>query len=266
MSIASSSRGITPVVVAAIAIALSACGGGSGTPSSAGATSALKLAAVGVTTSLTAVTACAALEGKSAGGATVVSAVLAFADGAYTSPGWPLSGNEDDATAWPLWLTGPGNGVGSLQFLVQDTTVKNYLARDPLAISLTYEWNSNPATLQSMALLNDATNTDLRPFVRDGGKLILWHGGNDAAVTIRATTAFHEGARKATGVGSFDRSVRYYTAPGVSHCFGGPGADQADLLSAIPAPHPERRGPPLALGPHRHAISSPRSSADRPPR
>jgi pimeloyl-ACP methyl ester carboxylesterase len=475
VSIALSSRGIAQVVVAAIATALSACGGGGGTPSSAGATSSLKLAAVGVTTSLTAVTACAALEGKSAGGATVVSAVLvpgtpalpthckvnaliaprlnmelrvpnewngklhhlggggyngtippadaaalsggyanvssdsghqgtpvdatfalhdshaaqlfgsgsvpavtvaatellrlaygqtpsrtyfegcsnggrealmaaqrnpdlfdgiiarapaynwggfqghfnrnykalaavgaaftpdkiallagavrtacdakdgivdgvvsnpaactfdpailrctggveagnnclsdaqlaavnswttpaSFADGAYTSPGWPLSGNEDDAAAWPLWLTGPGgNGVGSLQFLFQDTTVKNYLARDPLAVSLTYEWNSNPATLQSMALLNDATNTDLRPFVRNGGKLILWHGGNDAAVTIRATTAFYEAARQVTGVGSFDRSVRYYTAPGVDHCSGGPGADQADLLSALNA-------------------------------
>jgi hypothetical protein len=159
-----------------------------------------------------------------------------FADGAYTSPGWPLSGNEEDATAWPLWLTGPGgNGVGSLQFLFQDTTVKNYLARDPLATSLTYEWNSNPATLRSMALLNDATNTDLRPFVRNGGKLILWHGGNDAAVTIRATTAFYQAARQATGGGSFDRSVRYYTAPGVNHCSGGPGADQADLLSALDA-------------------------------
>ena len=33
----------------------------------------------------------------------------------------------------------------------------------------------------ALAALNDATNTDIRPFRDSGGKLLLWHGGNDAA-------------------------------------------------------------------------------------
>lgn len=157
-----------------------------------------------------------------------------FADGAYTSPGWPLTGNEDDPQAWTLWFTGAaGNGIGSAQFLFQDTTVKNYLARNPLANSLTYEWNSHRAELQSMALLNDATNSDIRPFVKKGGKLILWHGAVDSAVTYRNTTAYYQGVEQALGTSNFEKSVRYYIAPGVAHCSGGPGADKSDLLTAL---------------------------------
>lgn len=159
-----------------------------------------------------------------------------FVEGVYTNPGWALSGNEDDPGAWPLWLTGPGgNGVGSLQFLFQDTTVKNYLARDPAANSLTYEWESNRAALAHMASLNDATNTDLRPFLRSGGKLILWHGGNDSALSSKATIAYYRAAQLATGAGRLHQGVRFYIAPGVNHCSGGPGADRSDLLAALDA-------------------------------
>jgi len=75
-----------------------------------------------------------------------------FGNGAYTSPGWALSGNEDDpsgpggAGGWPTWLTGStGNGSDGLQALFQDGIVKYYLAKDPTANSLAYDWDSNPA-------------------------------------------------------------------------------------------------------------------------
>ena len=35
------------------------------------------------------------------------------------------------------------------------------------------------------------------------------------------------------GQANADTFVRYYTAPGVNHCAGGPGADSADLLTAL---------------------------------
>ena len=150
--------------------------------------------------------------------------------GRYTYAGWPLSGNEDVAGAWDPWVT----AVPSLQYLFQDTTVKNYLARDPAANSLAYDFESDPDALFAMAALNDATNPQIQPFAGAGGKLILWHGGNDSALSIDATSAYYRQVVDALGgQANADTFVRYYTAPGVNHCAGGPGADSADLLTAL---------------------------------
>ena len=158
-----------------------------------------------------------------------------FGNGAYASPGWPLSGNEDDPQAWAIWVSGAtGNGSTGLQYFFQDTTVKNYLARDANANSLTYDFDSNQGALLGLASLNDATNTDLRPFMNAGAKLILWHGTNDSALSNRATTIYYEGLKTAMGgQATLDKFVRYYQAPGVNHCFGGPGADSVDLVTVL---------------------------------
>jgi pimeloyl-ACP methyl ester carboxylesterase len=153
----------------------------------------------------------------------------------YRNAGWSLTGNEDDPGAWAAWETGNGTLANALQFAFQDTTVKNYLARDPAANSLTYTpWDQNQNALFALAALNDATNADIRPFKNSGGKLILWHGGNDPALSKNATIEYY--GRVATAVGgqaNEDEFARLYIAPGVNHCAGGPGADTADLLGAL---------------------------------
>ena len=153
----------------------------------------------------------------------------------FRNSGWSLTGNEDSPTALGLWVTGNGTVTNALQFLFQDTTVKNYLARDPAANSLTYApWDQNQNALYAMAALNDATNANILPFANSGAKLILWHGGNDAALSKNSTTAYYDGAVAAVGgQTAADAFMRYYIAPGVDHCAGGPGADTADLLTAL---------------------------------
>lgn len=155
-------------------------------------------------------------------------------NGTFRNAGWSLTGNEDDPGAWQTWETGGGNVAGALQFLFQDTTVKNYLARDPAANSLTYTpWDQNQNALYALAALNDATNTDIRPFINSGGKLILWHGSNDAALSVNSTAEYVANMRNTVGATNADASTRFYVAPGVNHCAGGPGADGADLLTAL---------------------------------
>ena len=159
-----------------------------------------------------------------------------FSKGAYTNPGWSLTGNEDDPGALLRWLTGPnGDGTGATQTGFQDTTVKNYLARDPSANSLTYVWDSNPAAMYGMAALNEANNADLRPFINSGGKLILWHGTNDPAISYKGTAEYHQRVGQQVGQAALAQFSRLYIAPGVNHCSGGPGADNADLLTPLDA-------------------------------
>ena len=65
----------------------------------------------------------------------------------YRNAAWSLTGNEDNAGAWPLWVTGNGTLTTAYQYRFQDTTVKYYLARDPNANSLTYApWDQNQST------------------------------------------------------------------------------------------------------------------------
>jgi len=165
--------------------------------------------------------------------------------GTFRNAGWSLTGGEDDPGALGTWVTGSASPAlrsaegaaavtGALQFLFQDTTVKNYLARDPTANSLTYTpWDGNQNALYAMAALNDATSTDIRPFIDSGAKLILWHGGNDAALSVNSTAEYHANMRNTVGAANADASTRFYVAPGVNHCAGGPGADRSDLLGAL---------------------------------
>ncbi len=153
----------------------------------------------------------------------------------FRNAGWSLTGSEDSPTGLGLWVTGNGNVSNALQYLFQDTTVKNYLARDPGANSLAYSpWDQNQSALAAMAALNDATNSNIKPFIDRGAKLILWHGGNDAALSKNSTAEYYNNVvSNVGGQGAADAFMRFYVAPGVDHCAGGPGADTADLLAAL---------------------------------
>ena len=152
----------------------------------------------------------------------------------YRSKGYNLTGNEDDPMGFGIWVSGNGDVSKAGQYLFQDTTVKYYLARDPKADSLKYSpWDQNQNALYALAALNDATQTDIRPFIKAGGKLIVWHGGSDAALSVNSTIEYMTNMEKSVGAENAAASTRFYVAPGVDHCEGGVGADKTDLLTAL---------------------------------
>ncbi|MGC2618963.1 MAG: tannase/feruloyl esterase family alpha/beta hydrolase [Acidobacteriaceae bacterium] len=69
----------------------------------------------------------------------------------------------------------------------------------------------------------DSTDPDLRPFIRHGGKLILYHGWSDAAIPPTSTIAYYQAVRSAIGAKIEDSAVRLFMVPGMQHCGGGPG-------------------------------------------
>jgi len=151
----------------------------------------------------------------------------------FRSRGYNLTGNEDDPGGFGLWVSGDGDVKKAGQYLFQDTSVKYVLARDPNADSLKYIWDKNQIALYSMAALNDATQTDIRPFIKSGGKLIVWHGGSDMALSVNSTIEYMANVAKSVGQANASASTRLYVAPGVNHCEGGAGPDKTDLLTAL---------------------------------
>jgi feruloyl esterase len=148
--------------------------------------------------------------------------------------GHPLTGNEDDPENFSLWASGGGDVRKGGAFVMQDSTLQYYLARDPKADSLGYSpWDRDRKAIHAMAAQVDATQSDIRPFIRKGGKLIVWQGGADAASSVNSTIDYMARMSKVVGSAGAATSTRLFVAPGVNHCHGGPGADQADLLGAL---------------------------------
>jgi feruloyl esterase len=77
----------------------------------------------------------------------------------------------------------------------------------------------------------DATDPDISRFVARGGKLILWHGWNDAVVSPAYSVAYHAGLLRTLGPQAAAKSVRLFMAPGVEHGIGGPGPDRFGQFS-----------------------------------
>lgn len=140
--------------------------------------------------------------------------------GERISPGFSMG----DETGWRDWITGeaPGASQGSLY-------VQNYFR-----YIVTGDATFNILTASVPDLLResrekaaadlDATDPDLSRFAARGGKLILYHGWNDAAIPPENTIAYYQSVQKQMGEDRTATFVRLYMVPGMQHCLGGPGA------------------------------------------
>jgi feruloyl esterase len=71
----------------------------------------------------------------------------------------------------------------------------------------------------------NATEANLKPFKARGGKLIIYHGWNDPAISALSTVNYFESMIEKMGQKDVDSFVRLYMVPGMQHCEGGPGPD-----------------------------------------
>jgi hypothetical protein len=87
--------------------------------------------------------------------------------------------------------------------------------------------------LEKLAPFWDATDPDLQPFDRDGGKLVLWQGEADWSIPFITSDAYYQAVVKANGgLAATKQFARYYALPGVGHC-GGNGPDTYNGLGAV---------------------------------
>ena len=146
--------------------------------------------------------------------------------------GWPQGHEDGAATGWPLWITGNG-AIPPLQFLFADGYLR-YFVFDPSFNFLTSNLDSDISAARPTGKFLNATNADLSDFSAAGGKLIMWHGWADAALTAFRSIAYLEEAADKTKHGNrLDEFFRLFLAPGMHHCGGGPGPNTLDALSAL---------------------------------
>jgi feruloyl esterase len=94
---------------------------------------------------------------------------------------------------------------------------------------------ANERTAQAL----NAIDPYLEPFRARGGKLVLYHGWNDPAITALNTIDYYESVIKKMGQKEVDSFVRLYMAPGVQHCAGGPGPDSFGAVGDLKFDDPQ---------------------------
>jgi feruloyl esterase len=149
-------------------------------------------------------------------------------DGTQIYAGY-AAGSEGNSP-W-LGATAPnGNWSGFWPNVVYENAAYGIVAS--LDIDTDHDYNTAKAKLSANY---DAVDTDLNSFRARGGKLLIWHGYNDAAVSPFHTQDYVDAVRSRFGVSVADTFLKTFFAPGVNHCGGGEGPepDQFQMLASM---------------------------------
>ncbi|MBS1681963.1 MAG: tannase/feruloyl esterase family alpha/beta hydrolase [Bacteroidetes bacterium] len=148
-------------------------------------------------------------------------------------PGFPV-GLEAEAGSWDVWISGTSpfmQKAPSLQYMFGTNMFKYLVYNNSTWDYSTYDFkNFFEETKYSSAYL-DATQTDYSGLKKAKGKMIMYHGWNDPALSAYATIQhYEEAAQKDKDLPSY---IRLFLLPGVLHCNGGTGPDNIDWVKLI---------------------------------
>jgi len=166
-------------------------------------------------------------------------------------PGFPY-GAETTPGGWSRWLTGglkynvdegsfqDGVEVGdehaapelpSVHYGFGNGIMRYFIYNDPDWSYLNYEMNDLRKDSVLVAQTLNATDPDLSAFRDRGGKLLMYTGWTDPAITALGTIQYYEDVLEHDASAAED--VRLIMMPGVDHCFGGVGPDWVNYLDEI---------------------------------
>ena len=98
----------------------------------------------------------------------------------------------------------------------------------------TFNFDRDLPRLKTMTEILTPADTDLRPFKKHGGKLIMYHGWADPGISATGTVDYYEQmVKKAGGQKEADAFARLYMIPGMHHCSGGAGTSSFDMLDVL---------------------------------
>ncbi|MCC6535953.1 MAG: tannase/feruloyl esterase family alpha/beta hydrolase [Bryobacterales bacterium] len=132
-------------------------------------------------------------------------------------------GGEAEPGGWGAWITGPAPEQSAMYLF--GTNFFKYVVHEDA------NWDFRKADIdkelalavKKTAHILDANNPDVRPFLKRGGKLILYHGWCDAAIPAENTIDYYRNAVRKVGAKSAASGLRLFMAPGVQHCGAGAG-------------------------------------------
>ena len=146
-------------------------------------------------------------------------------------PGFP-AGLEAEMGAWGDWIVGTSPNLQlSLHYMFGVNMFKYLVFNDPNWDYIKYDFKNYFAETQFASSYLDATSVDYSEFKANNGKMIMYHGWNDHALSAYSTIDHYESAlKKDKDLNSY---IRLFLLPGVLHCAGGTGCDNVDWVGLI---------------------------------
>lgn len=142
--------------------------------------------------------------------------------GDTTIPTILAAGGELDPNGWPGWITGNERGKSAMAGFAHGYFA-NMVYSDPKWNFRTFDPAAGLAAARERTGAALDAHPDLSAFHNRGGKLILYHGWADAAISPIYSIQYYEAVQHALGKEETAGFTRLYLMPGVKHCADGPG-------------------------------------------
>jgi hypothetical protein len=148
-------------------------------------------------------------------------------------PGF-LPGGEQGEGGWKNWILGgtPGHSTGG-SFVTG--YFRNMVFDDSQWTPQMHSVDEDLRAAEAKtAHAVDSTDPDLSAFANRGGKLIVYHGWNDPAISALNSINYYDSVKDRMGAQTVGRFARLYLVPGMQHCIGGPGPSLFGQFSVLP--------------------------------
>lgn len=132
-------------------------------------------------------------------------------------------GGEDGSGGWSTWVTGAAPGK-SLEYAFSNGFFTNMVFEDPQWDFKTFNFDTGLKVANDKAAqpLN-SNDPNMKAFKARGGKLIVYHGWSDAAISPLNAIRYYNTVIDAMGAQETNQFLRLFMVPGMQHCAGGPG-------------------------------------------
>jgi feruloyl esterase len=163
-------------------------------------------------------------------------------NGMHVFPGVPLSAEKSGTpflnpaapseSGWGFWLLSKEGPARQFQY---GETFFRYMAfgkADPGYDLGRFDFDKDPARMGAIHAMLDATDPDLSAFRSRGGKIVMYHGWSDTALSPYMSIGYYEQVTEKLGPATKD-FMRLFMVPGMFHCRGGIGVDRIDALTPL---------------------------------
>ena len=171
-------------------------------------------------------------------------------DGEPVFPGYPPGGKVGEG-GWTRWFTGgleidvdsefqagvtsdpefPDPVTPNAHFAFGNGVMKYLVFHDPDWDYSTYDFSTFYSDVAAVSATLDATDPDLGAFRERGGKLLMFNGWRDMALSPYGTIQYFEQVLEKDASAADD--VRLIMVPGMDHCIGGPGPSWINWVDEI---------------------------------
>src|SRR5690348_17224933 len=152
-----------------------------------------------------------------------VSALKKLYQGAHDSngrvvfPGF-LPGGEDGQGGWGVWITGPAPGKSLLFAFGYGYFADMVYGKADWDYKKTSLDDAVAASDEKFSAVLNSTASDMTAFKAHGGKLIIYHGWNDAAISALNSINYYDSVGGKMGLAERDSFLRLFMVPGMQHC------------------------------------------------